>query len=354
MVDHLTPDQLEQYRRGTAAPDQLLAFDDHLSQCEQCRMALEKLVTPLVLTTWAAGLARYEIAQQEVLPAEVQQKKADTRQVPSEPVRARFRWPRLLWIPALAAALVVGFMLLQRSSPPSGPGTASAPPPPQKMLAELRDGNGPVQLDSSGVLHAAAGIDDADRMALTEALKSRSLPLAATPSDLAAPPGTLLGPSKPDEFSPLAPLSITVYSDRPQFHWQGLTGALTYEIQIFDSEFREVDSSGKIKDTEWTPVKPLARGALYQWQVIAYRANDSARTPTPPAPDARFRILNSEVFGKVEAARTMQEHFLAAVLFAKAGMKEEARNEMAEVALLNPGSDLVKQLASGLASEPRQ
>ena len=343
MVDHLTPEQLEQYRRGAAAPDQLLAFDDHLSQCEQCRMALEKLVTPLVLTTWAAGLARYENAQAEVLPEEVHQKKEDTRQVPSEPVPVRFRWSRLFWIPALAAALVIGLMLWRRSSPPSGPSTASAPLP---MLAELRDGSGTVQLDSSGVLHAPPGIDDADRMALTEALKSRSLPLAALPSDLAAPPGTLLGSSKPDEFSPLAPLSMTVYSDRPQFRWQGLTGALTYELQIFDSEFREVESSGKIQATEWTPIKPLARGALYQWQVIAYRANDSVRTPTPPAPDARFRVLNSETFRKIEAARGMQEHFLAAVLFAKAAMKEEARNEMAEVVTLNPGSDLVKQLAA--------
>ncbi len=347
MVDHLTPEQLEQYRRGAAAPDQLLAFDDHLSECEQCRMALEKLVTPLVLTTWAAGLARYENAQEEILPEEVHQKKVDTRQAPSEPVRVRFQWPRLLWIPALAAALVVGFLLWQRQAPPPGPNTASAPRA-QKMLAELRDGNGPVQLDSSGVLHAAPGLDDADRMALTEALKSGSLPLAAIPSDLAAPPGTLLGSSKPDEFAPLAPLSVTVYSDRPQFRWQGLKGALTYELQIFDSEFREVDSSGKIQATEWTPVKPLARGALYQWQVIAYRANDSIRTPTPPAPDARFRVLNAESFRKIESARERKQLFLVAVLFAKAGMKEEARTAMNFIVTTNPDSLLVKQLAASL------
>jgi hypothetical protein len=191
-------------------------------------------------------------------------------------------------------------------------------------------------------------MDPADQMALSEALKSRTLPLAAIPSDLAAPPGTLLGSSKPDEFSPLAPLSITVYSDRPQFRWQRLTGALTYELQIFDAEFREVDSSGKIRATEWTPVRPLARGALYQWQIIANRANDSVRTPTPPAPDARFRVLNSESFQKIEAAHAMQEHFLAAVLLAKAGMKEEARKEIDAVAVLNPGSDLVKELAAGI------
>ena len=57
---------------------------------------------------------------------------------------------------------------------------------------------------------------------------------------------------------------------------------------------------------------------------------------------------NSETFQKIEAARAMQEHFLAAILFAKAGMKEEARKELDAVAVLNPGSDLVKEIASGL------
>jgi hypothetical protein len=44
----------------------------------------------------------------------------------------------------------------------------------------------------------------------------------------------------------------------------------------------------------------------------------------------------------------MQEHFLAAVLLAKAGMKEEVRKEIDAVAVLNPGSDLVKEIAAGL------
>jgi hypothetical protein len=331
VADHLTPEQLEQYRRGATTPEQLLAFDDHLSQCEQCRTALEKLVTPFALTQWAAGLARYE-NQPEAL-------KETTAKPAKAPVP--FRWPRLLWIPALATALL-GILLWRH---PDASKNVPAPPP---VVAQLRDGSGTFQLDSNGVLHAPSTLDAPDQMALTEALKSRSLPLAAMPSDLAAPPGTLLGPSKPDEFSPLAPLSITVYTDRPQFRWQGLEGALTYELQIFDAEFRDVDASGKIQATEWTPVKPLARGALYQWQVNAYRAHDSTRTPTPPAPDARFRVLNSESFQKIEAARAMQEHFLAAILLAKAGMKEETRKEMDAVAVLNPGSELVKAIAAGL------
>ena len=337
MADHLTPEQLDQYRRGAAAPDDLLAFDDHLAQCEQCREALEKLVSPLALTTWAVGLARYDKKKEE------QQVPAEPAVVVRQPVKAPVtrRWPRLLWIPALAAALVVGVVLWNRP----GPGDVSKSP---TISAGLNDAGGMVQLDTSGALHVPVGVEQGQETLLADAIQAKSLPLAAIPSDLAAPPGTLLGPSKPDEFAPLAPLSIIVYSDQPELRWQGLQGAQSYEVQVFDSEFREVDSSGKIRETHWTPVGPLARGALYQWQVIAYRTGDSVRTPTPPAPDARFRVLNAETFSKIEAARAGSAHLLAAILLAKAGMKDEARKEMDAVAAAKPDSAIVKEMIANL------
>ena len=341
MAEHLTPEQLDQYRRGTAPPTELLVFDDHLSQCEQCRMALEKLVTPVMLTSWAAGLARYEQPQEKTeAPVPVESPVAVKSSAPS-------RWPRLLWIPALAAALVIGVLLWKRSLP----GDLSKPEARLPVfMAGIEDAGGTVGLDTSGVVHAPAGVEQGQEALLADAMNAKSLPLAALPSDLAAPPGTLLGPSKLDEFAPLAPLSTVVYSDRPDFRWQPLKGALSYEVQVFDSEFREVDSSGKIRQTSWTPVRGLARGALYQWQIIAYRASDSVRAPTPPAADARFRILNEETFAKVEAARTARQpaHLLAAILLAKAGMKEEARKEMDAVALANPNSPLVQEMIAAL------
>jgi hypothetical protein len=187
-------------------------------------------------------------------------------------------------------------------------------------------------------------------MVLADALKAQALPMAALPSDLSAPPGTLLGPSKPDEFAPVAPLSILVYSDQPEFRWQALSAAQAYEVQVFDSEFHEVDSSGKIRETHWTPARPLARGALYEWQIVAYRAGDSVKAPTPPAPDARFRVLSSETFEKIEAARQAPHpaHLLAAILLAKAGLKEEARKELDALSAANPDSPLVRAMIASL------
>jgi hypothetical protein len=343
VAEHLTPEQLEQYRRGTATPSEMLALDDHLSQCEACRMALEKLVTPMSLTRWAEGLARYEDERkEEAQPVPAEPAVVAKPQVPSS-VPSRWR-PRWWWIPALAAVLVVGVLLWKRPVPAE---VAKIEAP--SFLEVLNDAGGVVQLDSTGIVRAPAGAEQGQEILLADVLKAKSLPLAGLPSDLAAPPGTLLGPSRPDEFAPLAPLSIVVYSDRPEFRWQPLQGALTYEVQVFDSEFREVDSSGKIRATEWTPVRGLARGALYQWQVTAYRSGDSVRVPTPPAADARFRVLNAETFGKVEAARAAPPaHLLAAILLAKAGMKEEARKEMDAVAAANPDSALVREMMSNL------
>lgn len=352
MAEHLTPEQLEQYRRGTATPADLLAFDDHLSQCEICRTALEKLVTPMTLTRWAEGLGRYEEKLEEK-----GNETPLTEESPARPVKApaRWRWPRLIWVPALAAAAVALVVVVWRrpEAAPVEQSKAIAPPAetkPPAYVASLNDAGGMIQLDVNGFVHVPGGVEHGQETLLADVMKEKALPLAALPSDLAAPPGTLLGPSKPDEFAPLGPLSAIVYTDRPEFRWQALAGATAYEVQIFDSGFRQLDSSGKIRQTSWTPVRPLPRGGLYQWQVIAYRGDDTVRTPTPPAPDARFRILNAQTFEKVEAARTGAQpaHLLAAILLAKAGMKEEARKELESLAAENPDSQLVKEITDKL------
>jgi len=39
-MDHLTPGQLERFRRGEMGSAELLAADEHISACEQCRSSL--------------------------------------------------------------------------------------------------------------------------------------------------------------------------------------------------------------------------------------------------------------------------------------------------------------------------
>jgi hypothetical protein len=105
---------------------------------------------------------------------------------------------------------------------------------PPVFMEVLNDAGGKVELDTTGAVHAPAGVEQGQETLLADAIKAKSRPMAAVPSDLAAPPGTLLGPSKPDEFAPLAPLSTVVYSDTPDFRWQPLKGATLYEVQVFE------------------------------------------------------------------------------------------------------------------------
>ena len=327
MPDHLTEEQLDQYRRGTAEPNELLRLDDHLTACADCRARLEDIEGARNLARWSAGLSRYQQADLETLAPPTTS--APVRII-SAPRRSR---KHLIWIPALTAAVLVLFFARRTSGPKVEP-----------LIAYVQDAGTTIGLDAAGVLHGPANLDDADKNLLIDVLKSKSLPLSALPSDLVTAPGTLLGTAQPEEFAPVAPLSVTLYTDRPEFQWQPLKGAITYEIQIFDNEFHEVDSSGTIKGTKWTPVGPLTRGALYQWQVIANKKDGSARTPTPPSPDAKFRVLDTRTFNRVEAARTAKDHLLAAALLAKAGMKDEARKELDALAAENAGSDFVNQL----------
>jgi hypothetical protein len=345
--DHLTEEQLDQYRRGTVEPTELLRLDDHLTACAECRARLEDIEGARNLARWSVGLTRYQQTDVETIaPPQVVRTIAQSITTPpittppitTPPANAPRRSRKhLIWIPAMAAAVLILFFARRTSGPNVEP-----------LIAYVQDAGTTIGLDAAGVFHGPSTLDEADKNLLIDAFKSKSLPLAALPSDLVTAPGTLLGTSTPDEFSPVAPLSVTLYTDRPEFQWQPLKGAITYEIQIFDNEFHEVDSSGTIKETKWTPVMPLTRGALYQWQVIANKKDGTERTPTPPSADAKFRVLDTRTFDRVEAARKDNNHLLAAALLAKASMKDEALKELDALSAENPNSDLVRQLSSAL------
>ena len=119
---------------------------------------------------------------------------------------------------------------------------------------------------------------------------------------------------------------------------------------MFDAEFHEIDSSGRMRETRWTPVRPLPRGALYQWQVTAYRGDRQEKTPTPPAADAKFRVLDANMAARIEAVRAARppSHLLAAQLCARAGLREEARKEAGLLAAANPDSAVARQWLDSL------
>jgi hypothetical protein len=163
--------------------------------------------------------------------------------------------------------------------------------------------------------------------------------------------GTLLDSPQPAEtLRQIAPVSVVVLSDRPAFHWQARQAAEWYRVEVFDESFNEVASSGRIAGTVWIPEQPLARGRLYEWQVRALSGGREIQAPAPPRKEARFRIADSAIAARIDAARHVQpvSHRLVAILSAQAGLRDEAGREIDRLAAENPGSPVVEKLRASL------
>ena len=331
---HLTPAQIDQYRAGQAAPAALLLLDDHLAECDECRARLASQVPVRDVLDWAAGLVRY---REEALAKSAR---------PNVVAMPRRQW---VWISAAAAAVVAlaifGWQTM-RSRTTAPVEVANNQPPAEKYRVLLRDGGGNIALRDDGTLAVPSGIGETEKPLIAEALRTGILPLASAPADVITKAGALRGPASAPTFAPLAPLSTVVLSDQPDFRWEPLERAQSYSVQVFDSNYREVASSGTLKVTEWRPERPLARGKLYQWQVSAIRGGETLQSPVPPAAEARFRIVDGETAAQIAAAQP--SHLAAAILCARAGLRDEARNELEQVRTANPDAEIVKKLIDSL------
>jgi hypothetical protein len=99
-------------------------------------------------------------------------------------------------------------------------------------------------------------------------------------------------------------------------------------------------------DHSWTPLKPLKRGRIYSWQVKALKEGQEFKSPRPPAPEAKFRILDQTKADElVQAQRAYaSSHLTLGLLYAQAGLLDEAEQEFQALEQSNPDSAIVRQL----------
>jgi hypothetical protein len=325
--EHLSAGDLHRYKKGKADPAILLSWDDHLSACPACQGRLGSADS---LAVWGAGLAsddgdhltyeqlaaraenrvgdanRFAIESHLKQCSSCAEELADLKRFAAaapETKRGARIWP---WLAAVAAALLVV-------------GGAVA------VLSRHPQQRAPV-----AVVNIPADWPAADRALVEEALRSGKLPSAPLPPDLASKEGRLLGPSTADPFAPIAPLGEVVESDRPDFRWQPFDRATSFRVEVYDSGFHPVLRSLALTETAWTPPKPLTRGELYRWQIVAQIGANTISVPSPPAPAAVFRILDAATEARVAQARASgpMGHLLAAALLSQAGMEPESRKEL--------------------------
>jgi anti-sigma factor RsiW len=329
-MTHLTTDVIERWQRGELPPREVLELARHLASCRDCRAIaeprdLERRVTAIreqveelehpdletELFAYVDGTLeeprRERVAEHLLLCSRCREDVDDARSVSRPPRRA----PSRVWLIAVAALLAVVFAgaLLQlpsrfRKAPlPEAPRAVLLAAPPRPPVDEPA---------------AARGAIVEAPLAMPKVLRS----LRGGEDVLRGEAGDRVG---------LSPVGVVVESQRPRLTWEAPDGARSVVV-IYAGE-RELTRSPSLRTTSWTPHIYFERGMTYTWEVQIQTRGDLQIVPSPPAPAARFHVLDARTAEELENARA--EHagdpLLLGVLYARAGLEERARAELGRV-----------------------
>ena len=231
----------------------------------------------------------------------------------------------------------------------------STPPPPETaaVVARLNDGEGLLTLDREGRLAGAERLPPAYQSLLKKALATGRVERSAQLSGLTRPPSALMGADEPGGgFGVVEPAGRVLLTDRPTFRWTPLEGATGYVVELYDGDFNLVAASPTLDGRSWVAPRALARGGVYSWQVKATRDGQEITSPRPPAPQARFRVLDRAKADELARARRAypSSHLTLGLLYAEAGLLEEAERELRLLQRANPGSEVARRLLQSVKS----
>jgi hypothetical protein len=391
MTPHLNEEQVRSYRERSLAAAHLLRASNHLAECEDCRSrilssselhagvdAFRKVLD--ARSTVPSHLAYEEIAayvdgqlsSQETARIEkhgrgctacasdIAQLEALKREITPEPTRRLGWFDRLLdfgrpvwgWkgsfaLAGAAACILLAVVLLQqRIGPPTKVPASGAT---SVQMASIRDGGRTISIAVDGSISGLDALPESYRASLGRILTQREIPVPAVLSDLSGKQGVLLGSStEASAVELLGPLSVVIETQRPLFRWKPLAGA-EYRVSVYNEGYDPVASSGWIHIAEWqTP--PLPRGARYSWQLNVRDHGRETSVPIPPAPEARFRVLDAA--GEQEITRLKaiagDSHLLLGLQYAQAGLLDDAERELRRVRDENPSSQIVSGLLASV------
>jgi hypothetical protein len=227
---------------------------------------------------------------------------------------------------------------------------------PAVALVALSDGGREVTLRSDGKVTGLPNLTSAQQHAIARALTSGELPPAPNVAALRGSQHTILGATDAAPvLQPISPLGCVVVDDRPTLEWSPLSGVTHYRAELFDSHFHPVAQSGALHDTRWTVDVPLRRGETYVWQVTAFTGAREITAPAPPAPMARFGVLDAPRAREIDriAAQQPPSHLALGIAYAEAGALPDAEREFRVLVEENRGSGSAQRLLESVRSSAR-
>ena len=231
---------------------------------------------------------------------------------------------------------------LQRSSSQS-----AQPEDGNTVIAALNDGAGQITLDKAGNLTGLKDLPPVYQQMVKTTLLTERLQTPSTMGDLIGRAGTLMGGAGEGiAFALLSPVGTNVSTDRPAFRWGAVKGAASYLVAVFDENFNYVATSQPLSTTSWTSTNALKRGAIYFWQVSAMKDGKEIKSPVPPAPEAKFRVLDQTKTDELSQLRrsSANSHLAAGLLYAREGLLDDAEREFETLIKSNPKSAIARKL----------
>jgi hypothetical protein len=235
--------------------------------------------------------------------------------------------------------------------------TRSHTPQPGPAQLALNDGGRPIVLDRQGNLTGLEGLSEDLQQRVRTALMRKQAPTPSALALLAGKASTLRGGAHAEvPFALRGPIGTFVESGRPTFRWQPLAGATGYTVYLVEEGAdREIKSAllppgDGHTQRAWTlpdDLPPLRRGSVYEWYVLASRKEgETVQSPGKSAPEARFRVLSAEQAAALERIQAAAggSHLGLGVLYAQAGLLDEAEREFRALQMANPTSSVARSL----------
>lgn len=351
---HLTTEQTADYVDKKVSGEVLQIANDHLTACEQCKLAVEDL--RVFRNQIAPSLDREygPTSAPAVVRSGWREKLASIFKVGPVPAFGTAALAVLLlvtigWFVWRAPSkkeeeVVVAPTPITQPSPVTEP---SSQPTPAALVAELNDAGGVLSLDQEGKLSGADNLPPAYQGLLRKALTSQSIERSPQLQGLTRPRSSLMGGNnKQGELYVLEPVGDVLLTNQPTFSWTAMEGPTSYVVEVYDDQFQLVASSLNITDSSWTSPVRLTRGKVYSWQVKASKEGQEITSPRPPAPQAKFRILDQAKASEIAKAKRAyaSSHLTLALLYAEVGLLREAEQELRLLRRANPDSELVRNL----------
>jgi len=356
---HLTMDQMAAYVDRHLSGEELHAVDDHLTHCDTCVLAVKDLRD-----------FRNEIApslDREYEPVVVRSPATTPRTASFSPFRVS-PWPAFAGAALAILVLSVIAWVVWRRSEERSPQIANIPPPvseptappqpdstpapqPVAIVAQLNEGSRTVTLDQEGKLSGAEDLPPAYQELLKQTLSNGRVEKSSQLQGLSRPPSSLMGTNNSQKiFEVLDPVGSVLLSNQLTFRWTAMDGASNYVVEVYDEKFNPVVVSPQLTGLTWTTTLP--RGKVYSWQVKATGDSGEITSPRPPAPQAKFRIVDQAKANEIANARRTysSSHLTLGLLYADAGLLREAEQEFRLLQKANPKSELARNLVRQVQS----